>query len=385
MKCFFKWVLSIFNFSGQSPKWSDVPLLLAKCTVWGILTGPIIAFVFILAEHPEAVVGYLLSPRELLTSAVVGVAWGLSFYIFLGLGNAFLKNWIGGYPRAISYTISVIFNVVGTSMAVLVAGSTSLFVTNQTFNIPADYYWRLAVINIALALGLGVIIKAFIHLRIEVEKTQTLLREQELATARAQSLALQSQINPHFFFNTLNTISALIDDEPAAARRNIGRLADLFRYTLGCCTHSSTVDLDQELDFVRDYLAIEQERFRRRLKLELPENPNPGIQVPGLILQPLVENAIKYGIAPRIEGGTVAIRVEPAGAAVRITVRNTSDGEPLPDERSLYKPGHALENVRARLRMFTGQANPLVIATGFGYTEFGFEISSASASGKADA
>ena len=121
------------------------------------------------------------------------------------------------------------------------------------------------------------------------------------------------------------------------------------------------------------------------MKLELPENPNPGIQVPGLILQPLVENAIKYGIAPRIEGGTVAIRVEPAGAAVRITVRNTSDGEPLPDERSLYKPGHALENVRARLRMFTGQANPLVIATGFGYTEFGFEISSASASGKADA
>ncbi len=381
MKCFFKWVLSIFSFTGKPLQLRDLPLLLAKVLVWGILTGPIFAFVFVLAEDPRHVLNFLSSPRELATTGVVGAVWALSFYIFLGFGNAYLKRWIDGYPRAISFTISLAFNVVGASMAVLVAGTVSAVVTTQTFNIPSEYYWRLAVINAALAVLLAVIIKAFIALRIQVERTQTELRKQELATARAQSLALQAQINPHFFFNTLNTISALIDDDPAAARRNIGRLADLFRYTLGCTmgtsdAASTAVDLDQELDFVRDYLAIEQERFRRRLHLEFPEQSNPGVKVPGLILQPLVENAIKHGIAPRIDGGTVSIRVEPAGPNVRVTVRNTSDGDPLPADPALFRPGHALDNVRARLRMFTGRPDPLTATTGTGYTEFGFEISS---------
>jgi sensor histidine kinase YesM len=379
---FFRWVLSIFQFRTGAPKPREIPLLLAKCTVWGLLSGPFFSIAFILMDEPAHLVRFLGSPYLILISSLCGVVWGLSFYIILGLGNTYLKQWMEGTPKAIANSVFVLFNLIGSTFAFFFAGTVSALFARGAFTVRSGNYLRYALVDAVFGAILAIVIRAFLHLKIEVERTQHQLRKQELETARAQSLALQSQINPHFFFNTLNTISALIDDDPAAARRNIGRLADLFRYTLSC-THTTTVDLDQELDFVRDYLAIEQERFRRRLRLELPDSPTPGLQVPGLILQPLVENAIKHGIAPRIDGGTVSIRVEPLpGGTVSVTVRNTSDGEPLPDHRSLFRPGHALENVRARLRMFTGQPDPLRMAfgtspSGDGWTEFGFEFSSA--------
>ena len=89
----------------------------------------------------------------------------------------------------------------------------------------------------------------------------------------------------------------------------IGRLSDLFRYTLGC-SHADAVTLCEEVQFVRDYLSIERARFRKRLRVELPEGQLPDVRIPGLVLQPLVENAIKHGIAPLIEGGSVRVEVQ---------------------------------------------------------------------------
>jgi len=360
----------VFRLQSAPPTLQELPLLLAKCTVWGLLSGPVFGAVFLLLNEPGRLPAYLTSPRALFFSSIDGVVWALTFYIGLGLGNSLLKRSLLGYPPAIQNTIFVVFNLIATSMAVAIAGTLS---PHGSFTLRTPLYLRILVIDSVLGLALSLVIRAFIHLKLQVERTQAELQLQALETARAQALALQSQINPHFFFNTLNTISALIDDDPAAARRNIARLADMFRYTLGC-THNSSVELEQELDFVRDYLAIEQERFRRRLKLELPGGPAPPVRVPGLILQPLVENAVKHGIAGRIEGGTVTVRVEPLGSGARVTVRNTSDGEALPGEPALFRPGHALENVRARLRMFTGRPDPLRMATGDGWTEFGFDV-----------
>ncbi len=198
------------------------------------------------------------------------------------------------------------------------------------------------------------------------------LRELAVKASEAQTRALQSQINPHFFFNTLNTISALIEDDPLAARQMIGRLSDLFRYTLGC-THADAVTLGEEVQFVRDYLSIERARFRSRLHVELPEGHLPNVRIPGLVLQPLVENAIKHGIAPLIDGGSVRVQVQPSSAGFRISVRNTADDHALPEPSAMFRPGHALDNVRARLRIFTGEAEPLRINRGTGWVEFSFE------------
>jgi LytS/YehU family sensor histidine kinase len=147
----------------------------------------------------------------------------------------------------------------------------------------------------------------------------------------------------------------------------------MFRYTLGC-SHMESVGLDQEMQFVRDYLSIEQSRFRKRLHVELPEGPLPDLRVPGLVLQPLVENAVKHGIARRIEGGTVSILIVKEGSGTRVSVRNTADDHEFAAGPNLYRAGHALENVRARLRLFTGRQDPLRIAQNTEWTEFSFEI-----------
>lgn len=180
------------------------------------------------------------------------------------------------------------------------------------------------------------------------------LRARQLseAAAKAQAYALQAQINPHFFFNTLNTISALVPTDGPAAQRMIGRLAEMFRYTLAS-SHGDLVPLEREIEFVRNYLELEKERYRQRLEFTLPSAQEvKGIQVPGLTLQPLVENAIRYGIAKRMEGGQVSVEVRRRGETVIVSVLNQTDGAVTVEER----PGHALANVRERLRLAFGEA-----------------------------
>jgi sensor histidine kinase YesM len=212
--------------------------------------------------HPSIVFGW--APLE-------GIVWTLSFFIACGLGNAYLRPWLNGYPPSIIGTIHIVYNVIASSLAFAVAGGIVTHLPGPVrFEIP--YFWRIVALDGVLGGILALVIGAFMKLRVQVEHTQVALHEREVQqselekeTARAQSLALQSQISPHFFFNTLNTISALIEIDQKAAQRMIGRLSDMFRYTLGC-THSGPVALEQEVQFVRDYLAIEQARFQRRLR-----------------------------------------------------------------------------------------------------------------------
>jgi LytS/YehU family sensor histidine kinase len=176
------------------------------------------------------------------------------------------------------------------------------------------------------------------------------MREAQMAeaAAKAQAAALQSQINPHFFFNTLNTLSALMPAEAVCAQEIVGRLADMFRYTLAC-SRAEAVTLDQELEFTENYLRIEQARFRERLKVTLPRAEFGDIPLPGLSLQPLVENAIKYGVAPRVEGGAVEVAVRRNGVGCYVDVLSPKDG------KAVFRAGHALENVRDRLKLFGGE------------------------------
>ncbi len=306
------------------------------------------------------------------------MVFAVTYGVACGLGNAYLRHFIGGYPGAIYRVVAVVYNTVAASLAAAVS---FLIVTNLPYTdvkITIPFFWRIVAVDGIIGAILALIIGAFMKLKMQVECAQTQLREKEVAVrelavaaSQAQARALQSQINPHFLFNTLNTISALVEDDPKAARQTIGQLADLFRYTLGC-SHADAVTLGEEVQFVRDYLSIERARFRKRLQVELPEGRLPDVRIPGLVLQPLVENAIKHGIAPLIDGGSVQVNIEPSPAGVRVSVRNTADDHALPEPSAMFRPGHALDNVRGRLRIFTGEDEPLHIERGAGWVEFSF-------------
>ncbi len=152
-------------------------------------------------------------------------------------------------------------------------------------------------------------------LEIERLRLTTVVKDAELR-------ALKSQINPHFMFNSLNSVRALIDEDPARARQAVTQLANMLRYSLQSGS-KQTVSFEDELMVVNDYLALEQVRHEERLRLRLDVAPETLRRaVPPMLLQTLVENAVKYGIAPRSEGGEIAIVARLVDGNLDIEVRN---------------------------------------------------------------
>jgi signal transduction histidine kinase len=172
--------------------------------------------------------------------------------------------------------------------------------------------------------------------------------------AEAQLEALQRQLHPHFLFNTLNTISALMHRDPQAADEMLVRLSDLLRLTLDR-VGTQQVSLKDEIDFLRKYLEIEETRFGDRLQVNIDvESVVLDAQVPNLVLQPLVENALRHGIAPRVGGGSVHISARQAGEALTLTVRDNGVGL-SPDKLNALHSGVGLSNTRSRLENLYGE------------------------------
>lgn len=165
------------------------------------------------------------------------------------------------------------------------------------------------------------------------------------ATTTARLAELQSRIRPHFLFNTLNTAIALVREEPAKAEQILEDLADLFRHALSEREDSST--LEQEIELARRYLEIEQVRFGSRLRVEwsLDARTNAA-RLPPLILQPLVENAVRHGVEPSANGAQLRVSTQLRGAMALIKVTNT-----VPAGQGHGGHGIALDNVRDRLRL----------------------------------
>jgi two-component system sensor histidine kinase AlgZ len=165
------------------------------------------------------------------------------------------------------------------------------------------------------------------------------------ATATARLSELQSRIRPHFLFNTLNSAIALVRAEPAKAESLLEDLSDLFRHALVDQGESAT--LADEIELARRYLAIEQVRFGERLQLEWELDPAADRAVlPPLLLQPLVENAVRHGVEPSEHGATVRVSTRRRGSVVVIKVTNT-----VPSGAGAPGHGVALDNVRDRLRL----------------------------------
>ncbi len=177
-------------------------------------------------------------------------------------------------------------------------------------------------------------------------------RQAALLAREAELRALKAQINPHFLFNSLNSISALTTVDPSRARDMCLRLSDFLRSTLGLGQKES-IPWPEELALARTYLEVEQVRFGKRLQVEYDVAPEcERCLVPPLVLQPLVENAVKHGIATMVEGGVIRIQARAGNDLLRVVIENDFD----PDAPIPRRSGLGLKNVRERIEARYGKS-----------------------------
>jgi two-component system, LytTR family, sensor kinase len=189
------------------------------------------------------------------------------------------------------------------------------------------------------------------------------LRAGQLAAARLRTL--QTQFRPHFLFNTLNTIAGLVHKAPDKADSVLTMLSDLLRFSLETNIEAQ-IPLKRELEFVEKYLAIMHVRFEERVRYEVQAAPDAlTASVPTLLLQPIVENSVKYGLEPKREGGKITIRAWRDARLLHLNVSDTGVGITNPEK---MKEGIGLSSTRARLHEFYGGAASLTIRDGNGTT-----------------
>jgi LytS/YehU family sensor histidine kinase len=232
-------------------------------------------------------------------------------------------------------------------------------------------------ISVIMTLIFGIAGTAVEVLQAQLQETTLALRTKERdeaevrrAAAEAHLASLESRVNPHFLFNTLNSIAALTHENPAGAERMTNQLASLMRSSLDAGS-SALVPLWQEVRVVRDYLEIETVRIGERLRftLDVPDAAHERL-VPRLSLQTLVENSVKFAVAPRREGGSIAVRATVTEAQLRLEVEDDGPGfEPafLPD-------GHGLALLKRRLAMTYGERARLDVVSRPGRTLVAIEM-----------
>jgi two-component sensor histidine kinase len=188
------------------------------------------------------------------------------------------------------------------------------------------------------------------------EKSELALKNKEM-----QISLLKSQINPHFLFNTLNSISTLMHTSKDQARKMITQLADVFRYALD--SHKAeNVELTNEVQFIENYIKIQQVRFGDRLRFHKDVDPDClSMRIPPMILQPLIENSVKYGIAPKEDGGNIYLTVKRDGQKVYFEVRDDGLGSKAKKVMDSGGSGVGLANTEMRLKSYYGKEAKLRI------------------------
>src|SRR5882762_8217365 len=218
------------------------------------------------------------------------------------------------------------------------------------FAIDPNWDWWLGLVVIATLMSVAAPLKIWNNTRIEMN----LERHQQLLL-KARMDALSSQINPHFLFNTLNTVSALIRIDPDSARGVVLKLSNILRRLLR--KHETFVPLREELQFIDDYLDIEVARFGHDNLDIVKEIDEVTLEtfIPSMLLQPMVENSLKHGLAPKLEGGRILLRTTSKNGRLQIEIADNGVGISEEKMPHVYVEGIGLSNVRERLRVLYGE------------------------------
>jgi two-component system LytT family sensor kinase len=179
------------------------------------------------------------------------------------------------------------------------------------------------------------------------------LEQQQLRLNEARLAALSSQINPHFLFNTLNSVASLIRINPGQARQVVYKLSKILRRLLR--QQDNLTPLGEELSFIEDYLAIEMVRFGDKLRFVKDVDPATlDMLVPSMLLQPLVENSIRHGLSSKVDGGTVRVRSRLTGGRLQVVVEDDGVGIPEAKLATMFEQGIGVNNVNERLKVLFG-------------------------------
>lgn len=246
-------------------------------------------------------------------------------------------------------------------------------------------FWSRARFAAVISLCIGFVVFGYHVLRKEIETKTFELRNRQLEEERARKLAveaqlasLESHVRPHFLFNTLNTISSLIPEDPKLAESLIGKLATLLRLTLDS-NQERLGSLERELKIVSDYLEIEHARYGDRLRFRIDVPPElRSVEVPALSLQTLVENSVKYAVGARVEGAEIRVAAFARDEYVFFQVSDTGPGFTA----EAIRPGHGLDNLQRRLTNLFGPAARLEISREGGLAAVSFSLPRDAAQGR---
>lgn len=320
----------------DAPSLRRLPIALLRAALSGLTLGTLIVLVLTWFNNPHPMDVFRVW-KYWPIAAAVGVIFSLSFYITCALPQSYIKPEAMGFSLIQSRIIRAAIGAIGGMAGVALA----MYSVQYVVGVHIDNMGQMKTILIVDAFvgaAIALVISVWIH--------------NQMLTTRAQYKALQAQINPHFFFNTLNTVQWFIDSDPAQAKQILGKLANLFRYTMSC-SEKQLVPMKDELGFVKDYLEIEKARFGDRLRYELPQ-ADGAMDVPGLLLQPLVENAVRHGIQKLTDGGEIRITLGPRTISVWNPIGENADLR----AENLYRNGHALSNIQQRLKLlYAGRAS----------------------------
>ncbi|HEX8334965.1 MAG TPA: histidine kinase [Segetibacter sp.] len=201
-----------------------------------------------------------------------------------------------------------------------------------------------------------------------LQKQQKLSAELKQLAVQNEMNVLKAQIQPHFLFNTLNSISAAVPPHNEHTRELIAKLADVFRYAMNAA-QKELITLEEELDFIKNSLVLEQERFRDRLKVVFDIDPRAHkMLVPPMLLQPIIENAIKHGISKSVEGGVVSVKIFLEENKINFEIRDTGAGLNGYSVSRLFSKGIGLSNTRQRLKKLYNEDINIVANTPKGTT-----------------
>jgi len=340
------------------PRWKRILWIVGINTLAALIQP-----VFLWVMHPGLKFSILLQNFEysLVYAQIIGS--------FAFCSTATVWNPIQRFHRFARWALLVGLLIVVAIAGSLLAGIVLMLIGWMSPSYYWTQFWAVLKLCIVITLQIGIAMQVYESLRSRLDQTTLDLQAKELereralkAAAEARLASLESRIHPHFLFNSLNSISALIQEDPVRADRLVEKMAALLRFSLDS-NQQGLVRLEDEIKIVSDYLEIEKARFADRLRYSIAvpdETLDAG--VPALSVQTLVENSVKYAVYPVRAGGEIEVSAELRNGALQIKVADTGQGFSMDN----IPRGHGLDNLQARLVQLFGEKAKLATAAAGG-------------------